>query len=71
VVDLAVLGSRLDSMILKVFSNINDSMILGLYGQCNIGALTRVCAELPDEVRINRSFVNPLCSGLQITQFFS
>jgi len=28
VVDLAVLGLRLDSMILKVFSKINDSMIL-------------------------------------------
>ena len=28
VVDLAVLGLRLDSMILKVFSNLNDSMIL-------------------------------------------
>ena len=28
VVDLAVLGLRLDSMILKVFSNLNDSMTL-------------------------------------------
>jgi len=27
VVDLAVLGLQLDSMILKVFSNLNDSMI--------------------------------------------
>jgi len=30
VVDLAVLGLRLDSMILKVFPNLNDSMILNL-----------------------------------------
>ncbi|KAK4830954.1 hypothetical protein QYF61_014413 [Mycteria americana] len=31
VVDLAVLGSWLDSMILRVFSNLNDSVILLLY----------------------------------------
>ena len=30
-VDLAVLGLLLDSMILKVFSNLNDSMILWFY----------------------------------------
>jgi len=35
VVDLAVLGLRLDSMILKVFSNLNDSMIL------RIGSIVR------------------------------
>jgi len=28
VVDLAVLGLRLDSMMLKVFSNLDDSIIL-------------------------------------------
>jgi len=28
VVDLAVLGYQFDSMILRVFSNLNDSMIL-------------------------------------------
>ena len=31
VVDLAVVDLQLDSMILKIFSNLNDSMILWLY----------------------------------------
>jgi len=36
VVDLAVLGLQLDSMILKVFSDLNDPMIIAEFWICVI-----------------------------------
>jgi len=53
VVELAVFGLQLDSMILKVFSNLNDSMVLEFPGSskgrgswsvaCACGSILGIC----------------------------
>jgi len=44
-VDLAVLGLQLDSRFLKVFSNLNDSIILSLGSYNSFGGARRLMLE--------------------------
>ncbi|GAB0200543.1 hypothetical protein GRJ2_002519800 [Grus japonensis] len=46
VVDLAALGLQLDSMVLKVFSNLNDSMILWPFGAKAPGKEFVICSAV-------------------------